>query len=251
MLPNAWDVASALAVVAAGFPVVATSSAAVAAVLGYDDHEGAPGEEMLGLAGRIARAVPVPVTVDAEAGYRWDADELVTRCLAAGIAGINLEDSDHRAGHLRDVGEQERLLAGVRAAAERRGVPLVVNARVDSFVAGRGRDVAPHLDDSIARARAYLAAGADCVYPIFLVEPDARRRFVDEVEGPVNLVTWPGGPAVDELARDGVARISYGPTLHHLALRSLNDELGRIAAACESVAHQPDHDPGGGADHDR
>ena len=69
VLPNAWDVASARAVVAAGFPVVATTSGGVAASLGYEDHERAPGDEMLAAAGRIAGAVEVPVTVDAEAGY--------------------------------------------------------------------------------------------------------------------------------------------------------------------------------------
>src|SRR5690349_1137164 len=76
LLPNAWDVATARAVVAAGFPVVATASAAVAPSLGYQDHEGAPGEEMLAAAGRIARAVEVPVTVDAEAGYGMEPAEL-------------------------------------------------------------------------------------------------------------------------------------------------------------------------------
>src|SRR5918999_2829076 len=69
LLPNAWDVATARAVVAAGFPVVATTSGGVAGTLGYEDHEGAPAEEMLAAAARIARGVEVPVTVDAEAGY--------------------------------------------------------------------------------------------------------------------------------------------------------------------------------------
>src|SRR3954463_14046460 len=78
LLPNAWDVATARAVVAAGFPVVATTSGGVAATLGYEDHEGAPGDEMLAAAARIARAVDVPVTVDAEAGYGMAPAELVT-----------------------------------------------------------------------------------------------------------------------------------------------------------------------------
>src|SRR4051795_5116436 len=77
LLPNAWDVATARAVVGAGFPVVATTSAGMAAALGYEDHEGAPSEEMLAAAARIARGIDVPVTVDAEAGYRMDAADLV------------------------------------------------------------------------------------------------------------------------------------------------------------------------------
>src|SRR4051812_13717636 len=93
VLPNAWDAASARAVVAAGFPVVATTSAGVAAALGYDDHEGAPAGEMLAAAARIARAVDAPVTVDAEAGYGLTADELAAALLDVGAAGCNLEDT--------------------------------------------------------------------------------------------------------------------------------------------------------------
>src|ERR687889_1281490 len=102
LLPNAWDVATARAVVAAGFPVVATSSGGVAATLGYHDHEGAPGEEMLAAAARIARAVEVPVTVDAEAGYGMEPAELVAALRSAGAAGCNLEDTHYAAGGLRD-----------------------------------------------------------------------------------------------------------------------------------------------------
>src|ERR1700754_1753100 len=69
LLPNVWDAATAKAVVASGFPVVATTSGGVAATLGYEDQEGAPADEMFAAAARIARAVDVPVTVDAEAGY--------------------------------------------------------------------------------------------------------------------------------------------------------------------------------------
>src|SRR3954468_4888657 len=101
LLPNAWDVATARAVVAAGFPVVATTSAGMAEALGYQDHEGAPGDEMLAAAGRIARGVDVPVTVDAEAGYGMRPAELVAALRDVGAAGCNLEDTDHAAGNLR------------------------------------------------------------------------------------------------------------------------------------------------------
>src|SRR3954449_3025831 len=105
LLPNAWDVVTARAVVAAGFPVVATTSAGVAGTLGYEDHEGAPGDAMLAAAARIAAGVDVPVTVDAEAGYGMGPDELVHALLAVGAAGCNLEDTDHTGGTLRDPDE--------------------------------------------------------------------------------------------------------------------------------------------------
>jgi 2-methylisocitrate lyase-like PEP mutase family enzyme len=102
ILANAWDAASAKAVVAAGFPVVATTSGGVAATMGYEDHEGAPAEEMLAAATRIARSVDVPVTVDAEAGYGMNPDDLVDALQRAGAAGCNLEDTDHSSGRLVD-----------------------------------------------------------------------------------------------------------------------------------------------------
>src|SRR4029450_5387054 len=102
LLPNAWDVGTARAVVAAGFPVGATTSGGVAATLGYEDHEGAPADEMLAVAARIARSVNVPVTVDAEAGYGMEPAELVAALKRMGAAGCNLEDSDYAAGRLRD-----------------------------------------------------------------------------------------------------------------------------------------------------
>src|ERR1700750_1786721 len=116
LLPNVWDVATAKAVVAAGFPVVATGSVAVAAALGYEDHE-APAEEMLAAAARIARGGEVPVTVDAEAAYGREPAALVAALRGAGAAGCNLEDTDHAAHGLRDADEQAQWLRAVRRAA--------------------------------------------------------------------------------------------------------------------------------------
>src|SRR6187455_2804363 len=177
LLPNAWDVATARAVVAAGFPVVATTSGGVAEALGYEDHEGAPGDEMLAAAARIARGVEVPVTVDAEAGYGMAPAELVAALRSAGAAGCNLEDTDHTAGSLRDPDSHAEWLRAVREAASADGYRLVINARVDVFLgpllAGAGAGTQEALvADAVRRANAYLEAGVDCVYPIVLWEAD-------------------------------------------------------------------------------
>jgi 2-methylisocitrate lyase-like PEP mutase family enzyme len=127
-------VATARAVVAAGFPVVATTSGGVAATLGYEDHEGAPGDEMLAAAARIAGGVEVPVTVDAEAGYGMEPAELVAELRSMGAAGCNLEDSDYAAGGLRDPDRNSEWLRAVRQAASEDGYPLVINARIDVFL---------------------------------------------------------------------------------------------------------------------
>ena len=120
LLPNAWDVASARAVVAAGFPVVATTSWGVAATLGHEDHADAPADEMLGAAARVARDVDAPVTVDVEAGYGMEPAELVDVLRSAGLAGCNLEDTGHSTGGLRDPDQQaEWLRASSRGRLER------------------------------------------------------------------------------------------------------------------------------------
>src|SRR3954463_4518209 len=214
LLPNAWDVATARAVVAAGFPVVATTSAGVAATLGYEDHQGAPGAEMLAAAARIARGVEVPVTVDAEAGYGMAPDEVVAALHSAGAAGCNLEDTDHTAGSLRDPDRHAEWLGAVRRAASTAGYPLVINARVDVFLgpllAGAGPGTQEELvPEALRRANAYLEAGVDCVYPIALWEADALRRFTSDVRGPVNVVRLPQAPSLAELAALGVGRVSW------------------------------------------
>src|SRR4051812_1955077 len=165
LLPNAWDVATARAVVAAGFPVVATTSGGVAATLGYEDHEDAPADEMLAAAARIARCVEVPVTIDAEAGYGIEPANLVAALHGAGAAGFNVEDTDYAAGGLRDPDRQAEWLMAVRAAATERGYRPVINARIDvflgPFLAGAGGPGTQEalVPEALRRAEAYLEAG--------------------------------------------------------------------------------------------
>ena len=233
LLANAWDVATARAVVAAGFPVVATTSAGVAAALGYEDHEGAPGDEMLAAAGRIARGVEVPVTVDAEAGYGMAPAELVAALQSAGAAGCNLEDTDHADESLRDPDRHAEWLGAVRHAASADGYGLVINARVDVFLgpllAGAGPGTQEELvPEALRRAQAYLEAGVDCVFPIALWEADALRSFMSEIGGPVNVVRLPQAPSLAELAALGVARVSWGHLLYRGAMARFEDQLASL-----------------------
>jgi 2-methylisocitrate lyase-like PEP mutase family enzyme len=233
LLPNAWDVATARAVVAAGFPVVATTSAGVAAALGYEDHEGAPGDEMLAAAARIATGVEVPVTVDAEAGYGMEPTELVAALRSAGAAGCNLEDTDHADESLRDPDRHAEWLGAVRQAASDDGYPLVINARIDvflgPFLAGGGAGTQEELvPEALRRANVYLEAGVDCVYPITLWEAEAMRHFTSEVRGPVNVVRLPHAPSLEELAALGVARVSWGHLLYRGAMARFEAELASL-----------------------
>lgn len=220
VLPNVWDAGSASVVAGAGFPAVATASAAVSAVLGHPDGEQAPWQEMFAAAGRIARAVEVPVTVDAEAGYGMTPRELVDRLLDIGAVGCNLEDTDHRQGGLADAGAQAQWLADVRAAAGDAGVPIVVNARVDTFLPAGGLSGAARLTEAVRRGRMYLEAGADCVYPIGVRDRQDIAALVAELPGPVNGNTGENLD-LDTLRQIGVARVSYGPRFYRTALAQL------------------------------
>jgi len=239
LLPNAWDVATAKAVVAAGFPVVATTSGGVAATLGYEDHHGAPGDEMIAAAGRIARGVDAPVTVDAEGGYGMEPADLVGALRSAGAAGCNLEDTDHAAGGIRELDEQAEWLRAVRRAAAAADYPLVINARVDVFfgpvLAGAApRTQAALVPEALERSRAYFDAGVDCVYPIGIWEQDALRAFLADAGGPVNVVPLPKAfvpetRSVAELAGFGVARVSWGPLLFRDAMARFESQLTTLA----------------------
>ena len=228
VLPNVWDCASARVFADAGFAALATSSSAVAATLGYPDGQGTPAGEMLAAVARIARCVDVPVTADMEAGYGLAPAELAARLAEAGAAGCNLEDSDPGTGALAGPGRQAGYLAAVRAAA---GEALVINARVDVFVRPRPAGAGDAVADAAGRSRRYLAAGADCCYPI-LAPLAALPALVAGAGGPVNAMSRPGGPSVAELAAAGVARITFGGSLHQRA----TGELAAVARALRAAA---------------
>jgi 2-methylisocitrate lyase-like PEP mutase family enzyme len=205
VLPNAWDVASAVALAAVpGVRALATTSAGVARSLGFEDGEQAPRDEMVRAASRIAAAIAVPVTADLEAGY---GDPVGTARAAwdGGVVGMNFEDSP--GGTLRPAEEQASLIRAIRTAVPE----LVVNARVDVFLRGAGG-----VDEAVERGNTYLAAGADCVYPI-VCPADSIAELVDRIDGPVNVLLTPGGPQPDELERLGVARVTWGSGLAALA----------------------------------
>ncbi|GAA1573170.1 isocitrate lyase/phosphoenolpyruvate mutase family protein [Kribbella hippodromi] len=219
ILPNAWDPVSARLVAEAGFPAVATSSGAVARVLGYDDGQLTPPEQMFAAVAQIVRAVGIPVTADLESGYGLAPKEFAERLLETGAVGCNLEDSV--GGELVDVSQQADYLAEVRAAA---GAELVINARVDTFV----RRVEDPVAAAIARGREYRRAGADCVYPI-LAPVYQIAEVAEAVGGPINAHAKVGGPAPAELAAAGATRISYGTSVHDHVMTHLRELLPTLS----------------------
>jgi 2-methylisocitrate lyase-like PEP mutase family enzyme len=228
VLANAWDAASARVVVAAGFPVIATTSGGVAATLGYEDGQDAPVDEMYAAAARIVRAVDVPVTVDSEAGYGLAPEALVERLLEVGAAGCNLEDSDHAGGGLLDAHEHAAWLSEVRRAATARDYGLVINARIDVFVGQQQQETPALLEDAVRRAREYIDSGVDCVFPILMHDVDVITTFLDAVQFPVNIFAVPPAPSNTVLATMGVARISYGTSIFRQLMGDLKAKLDTL-----------------------
>jgi 2-methylisocitrate lyase-like PEP mutase family enzyme len=219
ILPNAWDVASAKQFAALpGCRALATTSAAVARSLGWEDGERAPVEEMLTANERIAAAVELPVTGDLEHGY-GDPVGTARRAWGVGLVGMNFEDSTDD-GHV-PLDEQVAMIRAIREAVPE----LVINARVDVFVRQTGG-----IDEAVGRGNAYLAAGADCVYPIacpIAAVADLARR----IDGPINVLVIPGMPEPYELQNLGVARMTWGSGLASAAYA----EAARVAASALSA----------------
>ncbi|HET9052420.1 MAG TPA: isocitrate lyase/phosphoenolpyruvate mutase family protein [Candidatus Dormibacteraeota bacterium] len=226
VLVNVWDAAGARAVVAAGSPAVATSSVAMAGARGGSDGNVDRDAAFAQLA-LISSAVDVPVTADLEAGYDLDADAFVDALLGAGAVGCNLEDTDHASGggSLLDAEVRAASLAAIRAAAERRGVAVVLNARIDAIIRHPQRDAAAAMDEVLRRARLYLDAGVDCVYPIGLRDPGLTAMLVRELGRPVNVN--PSNPLA-ALAEAGAARISLGGGVHSWMMRELETRARRV-----------------------
>ena len=212
LLVNAWDPPSARRLAHDGYPAIATTSAGVAEALGYEDGNVTPPDEMLAAVGRIAAVVDVPVTADLEAGYGLSPRELVEGLLRAGAVGLNFEDTDHAGGGMVDAESQVERLVAIKEAGRAAGVDVVLNARVDVFLHDG------EVDEAVRRGRLYADAGADCVYPIGVRGRDAISRLVQEVGAPLNVLAVPGGLSLAELGELGVARVSFGSGLMHIAM---------------------------------
>lgn len=217
VLPNAWDAMSARVIEDAGARAIATTSAGLAFSVGYPDGEAIPRDEMIAAIARIARVVTIPVSADIESGFAKDTRELaetIRLVLDAGAVGINLEDQIHNDGEARlfDLDAAVERVRVARDAADSSGVPLVINARTDVYLLGVGKPET-RFEHAVQRANAYRKAGADCLFIPGIAHRSDIERIVPALEGPLNLLAFPGIPTIPELERLGVARLSVGTRL--------------------------------------
>jgi 2-methylisocitrate lyase-like PEP mutase family enzyme len=224
VLPNAWDAGSARILEQVGFPAIATTSAGIAWSCGIPDGEGLDRDRMLKQIGHIVAAVSVPVTADLEAGYGDTPDDVartVAKAVEVGAVGGNLEDAGP--GGLFGIDEAVDRLAAARAVAP--GGTFVLNARIDTYLAGQTADP---FAETVERAVRYLAAGADCVFVPGVVDEDTIRRLAAAIPGPLNVVA-------------GLANVIDAPTLFSLGVKrvSLGGSLARaVLSALERAGRE-------------
>ncbi|MDR3577106.1 MAG: isocitrate lyase/phosphoenolpyruvate mutase family protein [Anaerolineaceae bacterium] len=226
VLPNAWDATSARIFAQAGFSAIGTTSAGIAASLGYPDgqHIGLPW--MREAVQRITRVVSIPVSADIEAGYGdtpEDLENTAREVIRMGAVGLNLEDSSQNSeSPLIEIGRQVDKIRAVRAVADKMDIPLVINARTDVYLKIHG-EAGDLLDQAVRRANAYHKAGADCLFVIGVQDKETIVRLVHQINGPVNVLAGKGSPTIPELQELGVARVSFGAGPMRATLTLLKD----------------------------
>ena len=212
VIANAWDAASARVFEHAGIVAVGTGSAGIAFSHGYPDNERIPRDVILDATREIVRAVKVPVTADILTGLGETVEEVVAtvkEVIAMGAVGVNIEDGTDDGPRLIDLSQQVEKIRAVCDAVKMSGVPIVVNARTDSFWLKLGDD-RQRLRVSIERANRYREAGADCLFVPAVADRETIKTLVEEISGPLNILTVPGCPPINELQALGVRRVSEG-----------------------------------------
>jgi len=229
IVSNVWDAVTARIVASApGVKALATASHAVSFAHGVDDGEGLTVEQALATAELVADAVELPVSVDFEKGYARDAAGVqrnVEQLISTGAVGINIEDSVGPAkAPLFSIEDATARVAAARAAAEATGVPLVINARVDTLAGGG------EWEDAVTRANSYLEAGADVIFFLGLSTEELVERAIAEVNGKISVIGHPGAVPLRRLAELGVSRVSFGPGILGLTLSHLHDAAAQLTA---------------------
>jgi 2-methylisocitrate lyase-like PEP mutase family enzyme len=232
VLPNPWDVGTAVYLRHLGFEALATTSAGVAFSRGRPDTTPAlPLDDMLTHIREIVAATPLPVNADFQSGYADEPDGVaanVTLCVATGVAGLSVEDNTgNSATPLYEKGLAIERIRAARDAIDASGIPVVLTGRCEVWLVGQPDPLRVALE----RLVAYAEAGADCLYAPGVREPDEIEKIVKAVSPkPVNvLMHGPSALTVSNLADLGVRRVSVGSALARAA-------WGAFIRAAQSIA---------------
>ncbi|MEM6616237.1 MAG: isocitrate lyase/phosphoenolpyruvate mutase family protein [Pseudomonadota bacterium] len=233
VMPNCWDVGSALMLAGLGAKAIATASAGLAGTMGLGD--GAVGRDAaLSHAKAVVEAVDIPVSADLENCYADDPDgvaETVRLAAETGLSGCSVEDKKHGTGEFYERAHSIERVAAAVEAVRAFGRPFVLTARADGFL-GKGYD----LDEAMARAHAFADLGAGCIFVPGIPENEALTTLCADLSKPVSYLTGMGEfGSVEDLRGLGVRRVSTGPFLYRAA-------MGHALGAARSLIQTGDTD---------
>ena len=231
VLPNAWDAISAKTFEQSGFQAIGTTSAGIAMSLGYADGQNMPFEKLIDTISTISNAVDIPVSADIEAGYGFTIEEIVNnvkQVIDAGAIGINIEDGTGNVEEpLHDLTIQTENIEAIRDLSDSLSMSLFINARTDLYWANVG---APEkrFEEALKRAKAYVEAGANCIFIPGLTDLETIKKFRKEISVPINLLAHSELPSLSDLSAIGIERVSCGSgpfraTVTHL--KSISEEI--------------------------
>jgi 2-methylisocitrate lyase-like PEP mutase family enzyme len=214
VLPNIWNAKSALLFQKENFPAIATSSAAVANSLGYEDGEEMPFTDYLFIIKRILSSVEIPVTIDMEMGYGTTDEEILSNILALvdlGVAGINIEDSviNKQGRVLKETKTFAKTIEYIKNRLVSKNLNLFINIRCDTYIL----NVENKQQETRNRLKIYDTTGADGIFLPCISNEDDIAEAISNTKLPLNVMCIPGLPGFDVLNNLGVKRVSMGPFL--------------------------------------
>ncbi|MDA9563644.1 isocitrate lyase/phosphoenolpyruvate mutase family protein [Flavobacteriales bacterium] len=226
ILPNIWDPIGVKLMEDLGFPAIATASASIAFSKGYKDGECLSFQQMLESVKQIVRNATVPISMDFESGYADNNQVLICNAIKAietGIIGINIEDRLPKNFQLLSVTEQCRKIEIIRNVSEKMGIQLFINARTDIYDIQDGKSLKEKKIEAIKRGSAYVNAGANCFYPIFLNDTGDLMEIRQKLQCPINVLLNENLPNIQTLKKIGIARLSLGPSLFKVAITAMKN----------------------------
>lgn len=246
LLVNVWDAATARLVEELGFAAVATTSGGIAWTEGYADGQRITRDRMLARVSVVCRSVGLPVSADLEGGYGpavEDAARTAQGAIDAGAVGLNFEDSGANRQELVDASVQGKRIEAMAAVGKQDGVPLVINARTDVYLAQTGPNDAWRFEETIRRANRYLEAGADCIFVPGVTEAGVIGKLAGAIAGPLNVLAAAQTPSVEHLRSLGVARVSVGSAAMGFTLAKFREaatqvrDEGTFGFAAHRISH--------------
>ncbi|HEY5392116.1 MAG TPA: isocitrate lyase/phosphoenolpyruvate mutase family protein [Hanamia sp.] len=225
VLPNIWDPLGAALLESLEYPAIATASASIAFTNGYIDGENMPFNEVVIQLNKIVKSVNIPVTADIESGYANSDAEFrknIEMIINSGVVGINIEDTNKQSGALFPIEIQCQRIGLIRNISEAMGTSLFINARTDVYI--KGNDFITDeekFEETLKRGKAYMDAGADCIFPIVMKQKKDIQNLISNLQCPTNILALPGVPDLKILNEIGVARVSLGPGFLKIALQAM------------------------------